>query len=63
MKRDKIVLLISEMLVEPRYEDVTDQADFILRKLEKMGMLPPLSTPEYHESTGKQLQTLNKWDN
>ena len=39
---------------------------FLLRKMEAAGMLPPCrqSEPEYHEKTGKQLQTktINEWD-
>lgn len=41
MKRSEAVLAIMECLVEPHSEDVEKEADYILKKLEKFGMLPP----------------------
>ncbi len=45
MKRSKMVLLISEMLVDQKYIDVMYQASYMLRKLEEKGMKPPLLYP------------------
>lgn len=42
MKRSEAILKIAECLVEPHYpEDSVKEAEYILRKLEKSGMLPP----------------------
>lgn len=42
MKRSEAVLLIWNELVEPHFpDDSAKQADVILKKLEKRGMLPP----------------------
>lgn len=46
MKRSEMVNIIAECLIEPHYEDPTQEADYILRKIERRGMIPPES---YHE--------------
>lgn len=71
MKRSEIVKLISETVAdylslkgEAGYQPNEEMADFVLARLEDAGMKPNyLSEPEYHESTGKQLQTklIAKW--
>lgn len=43
MKRSSAVLRIAECLIEPHYpNDAILEASFILKKLERMGMLPPI---------------------
>lgn len=41
MKRSEIQLIIAECLIEPHFEDPLKEASFILKRLEKAGMLPP----------------------
>lgn len=42
MKRSEAILLIWNELVEPHFPDDGEKtADYILKKLEKRGMLPP----------------------
>ena len=41
MKRSIVVLAIAECLIEPHFpDDPTFEAAYILKKLEKMGLLP-----------------------
>lgn len=42
MKRSMMELRIAEMLVDIRFDDPMEQAAYMLRRLEKAGMLPPL---------------------
>lgn len=43
MKRNMMVLKIAESLVEPRYpDDIMKEASYILKRIEKAGMIPPL---------------------
>ena len=42
VKRSDAVLIIEQCLIEPHFpEDSSKQAEVILKKLEKLGMLPP----------------------
>lgn len=41
MEKSKAILIIAESLVEPRYDDVEKEAEHILNRLVRAGMLPP----------------------
>ncbi len=42
MKRIEVILLIAECLIDPHFpDDSMKEADYILNRLEKEGMLPP----------------------
>ena len=41
MKRSDMVLVIAECLMEPHF-DILKEASYILKRLEKNGMLPPI---------------------
>lgn len=41
MKREEMILLIAECLVEPHFDDAINEANYILTKIEKAGMVPP----------------------
>ncbi len=41
MKREQMVLIIAECLVEPHSDSAETEADYILKRLEKLGMGPP----------------------
>lgn len=56
MRRSEVVNLIAETLVEPRYDDILEEASFILKRLENAGMLPPEHGLDYE---GK---ALNEWE-
>lgn len=46
MKRSEMVLKIAECLIEPHHDDVMEEASYILKKLERFGMIPPMSIIE-----------------
>lgn len=52
MKRSNMILNIAECLIEPHFpDDVLKEANYILTKLEKLGMLPPKMIVVYNNST------------
>ena len=63
MKRSRAVLAIMECLVEPHFDDVEKEASCILKKLEKLGMLPPHSDEVYQKNAKVYVYpTGNEWD-
>lgn len=51
MKRSEIVLIIAESLIEPHFpDDIMKEASYILKRLERKGMTPPIWIEKY-EST------------
>lgn len=50
MKREQAVLAIAECLVEPHFDDPEKEADCILKRLERLGMLPPFSEKRYYDT-------------
>jgi hypothetical protein len=47
MKRSEVGLMIAECLVEPRYpDDIDKEVNYILNRLENIGMLPPKTRKE-----------------
>lgn len=71
MKKSEIIVTIAEYLVEPHFDDPYKEAEYILDKLIKIGMLPP-SRPrkrgEYPELTDGQYKkffndsSINAWE-
>jgi hypothetical protein len=41
MTREEMVLKIAECLIEPHHDDPIKEASYILKRIEKAGMLPP----------------------
>lgn len=45
MKKSDAILMIAECLIEPHHEDVMLEAEYILNKMLRAGMLPPNQFP------------------
>ena len=60
MKRSEMLLIIAEQLVDRRYKDPKKEADFLLKRLEKAGMLPPPKPDK--ELEGSYYVDINEWE-
>lgn len=55
MKRSEVVLIIAEHMVEPKSDKVEEAADILLKKLEEVGMLPPVKQNRI------EVERMNNW--
>lgn len=64
MKRSEMVLKIAEFLIEPRYpDDPVEEANVILSRLEKAGMLPPMCARGFdRDGLSSKTPPSNKWE-
>jgi hypothetical protein len=60
MKRNEAVLIIAECLIEPHFpDDALKESHYILKRLEKIGMIPPIRERTEEEKTNPKYEGIN----